>query len=258
MSASANLIALNTIVRREIVRIMRLWVQTLIPPAIMMVLYFTIFGTLIGDRIGSFGDGFSYMQYITPGLVMMMLITSSYSNTSSSFFFVRFNRAVEEMLVSPMPNWSILLGYIVGSVMRGFAVSALVLSISLLFTSLHIAHPLIAFVSALLGAVIFSLIGFINALYAKTLDDIGHVSTFVLTPLAYLGGVFYPVSMLSEPWQGLSRINPILHMIDAFRYGVLGVGDPDIGAAFSVMLMLVVVLSAVALILLGRGVGTRS
>ncbi len=258
MSASANLIALNTVVRREVMRILRLWVQTLIPPAITMTLYFAIFGALIGERIGSFDGGFTYMQYIAPGLVMMMLITNSYGNTSSSFFFVRFNRAVEEMLVSPMPNWAILLGYIVGSLVRGFAVSALVFLISLFFTSLPVAHPLIAFLSALLCAIIFSLVGFINALYAKTLDDIGRVSTFVLTPLAYLGGVFYPVSMLSEPWRDIARINPILHMVDAFRYGVLGVGDFDIGVAFPVMLTLVAGLSAIALMLLGRGVGTRS
>ncbi|MBN8213869.1 MAG: ABC transporter permease [Xanthomonadales bacterium] len=258
MSSSANLIALETIVRRELVRIMRLWVQTLIPPAITMTLYFAIFGRLIGDRIGTFDDGFTYMQYIVPGLVMMSIITSSYGNTSSSFFFIRFNRAVEEMLVSPMPNWAIVLGYVIGSVMRSVAVGTIVLLISLLFTSLHIAHPLIAFVSALLGATIFSLIGFINALYAKTLDDIGYVSTYVLTPLAYLGGVFYPVSMLDQPWQGVSQINPILHMIDAFRCGVLGVGDLNIGIAFVVMLALVAGLSIIALILLGRGVGTRS
>jgi ABC-2 type transport system permease protein len=258
MKASANLIALSTIVRREIVRVMRLWIQTLIPPAITMTLYFVIFGRLIGDRIGTFGDGFTYVQYITPGLVMMSIITSSYSNTSSSFFFIRFNRAVEEMLISPMPNWAILLGYIIGSLVRGFAVSTVVLLISLLFTSLPIAHPLIAFLSALLGATIFSLIGFVNALYAKTLDDIGHVSTYVLTPLAYLGGVFYPVSLLQEPWQDISRINPILHMIGAFRYGVLGVGDLDVGVAFGVMLILVAGLSMLALMLLKRGVGTRS
>ncbi len=258
MSASTNLIALNTIVRREIVRIVRLWVQTLFPPAISMALYFLVFGKLIGDRIGTFDGGVTYMQYITPGLVMMSMITNSYGNISSSFFFIRFNRAIEEMLTSPMPNWTILLGYVIGSVTRGFAVSAIVMLISLFFTSMPIAHPFIAFLSALLGATIFSLIGFINALYAKTLDDIGHVSTYVLTPLAYLGGVFYPISMLAEPWQSLSRINPIVHMIGTFRYGVLGVGDPGIGTAFAVMMMLVAGLSLFAMFLLRRGVGTRS
>jgi ABC-2 type transport system permease protein len=258
MRTSANLIALNTIVRREIVRIMRLWVQTLIPPAITMALYFLVFGKLIGDRIGTFDGGFTYMQYIMPGLVMMSMITNSYGNISSSFFFIRFNRAIEEMLTSPMPGWAILLGYVIGAVARGFAVSALVMLISLLFTSVPIAHPLIAFLSALLGGTIFSLIGFINALYAKTLDDIGHVSTYVLTPLAYLGGVFYPVSMLDEPWQGISRINPILYMIGTFRYGVLGVGDLDIGTAFAVMLMLAAGLVLFAMFLLRRGVGTKT
>jgi ABC-2 type transport system permease protein len=258
MSASAHLIALNTIVRREVVRIMRLWVQTLIPPMITMSLYFAIFGRLIGDRIQVLDGSFSYIQYIAPGLVMMSIVTSSYGNISSSFFFIRFNRAVEEMLTSPMPHSAILLGYVIGSVLRGFIVSALVLLIALLFAPLDFAHPLIALVSALLGAVIFSLIGFINALYAKSLDDVGHASTFVLTPLVYLGGVFYPVSMLSQPWQGISLLNPVTHMIGAFRYGVLGVGDLNIGIAFAVMMMFAIGLSALALALLDRGVGTRS
>lgn len=259
MRASATLIALNTIVRREIERILRLWLQTLIVPTITIALYFLVFGTLIGERIGRFDGGVTYMQYIAPGLVMMNLITSSYANASSSFFFVRFNRAAEEMLVSPTPHWAILLGYVIGAVVRGLAVGALVLLIALTFTSMHIAHPLIALLSALLGATIFSLIGFINALYAKTLDDIGHVSTFVLTPLVYLGGVFYPANLLGEPWQGLSRLNPILHMIDAFRHGVLGIdGTSGLGIALAVMSLLAAGLFVTALTLLDRGVGTRS
>ena len=223
-----------------------------------MTLYFLIFGQLMGDRIGTFHDGVTYMQYITPGLMMMSIITSTYGNASSSFFFVRFNGAVEEMLVSPMPNWAILLGYVTGSVVRGFVVSAIALLIALFFTSLHVANPVVAILSALLGAIIFSLMGFINALFAKTLDDIGHVSTFLLTPLAYLGGVFYPISMLNEPWRHISQANPILHMIGAFRYGLLGVGDIDIGFAFCVMLVLIAGLSTSALVLLKRGVGNKS
>jgi ABC-2 type transport system permease protein len=258
MSASANLIALNTLVRREVSRVMRLWVEALILPMITMTLYFVVFGTLIGERIGVFDSGYTYIQYITPGLVMMNIITISYGNVSGSIFFVRFNRAIEEILVSPMPNWAILLGYVIGSVIRGFAVSAVILLISLLFTSLRVAHPLIAIVSALFAAAIFSLIGFINGLYAKTLDDIGRISIFVLTPLTYLGGVFYPVSMLSDPWQDISRINPILYVIGAFRYGVLGVGEIDIGVAFAVMLVLIAILFVASLALLKRGIGTRS
>jgi ABC-2 type transport system permease protein len=257
-NTAANLIALNTIVRREIVRIMRIWTQTLIPPAITMTLYFVIFGKLIGSRIGTIQGGFSYMQYIVPGLVMMSIITNSYGNISSSFFGAKFSRAVEEMLVSPMPNWVILLGYVTGAVVRGLVVGVLVLLIALFFTNLHVAHPLITFASVLLGATIFSLAGFVNAVYAKKFDDIALVPTFVLTPLTYLGGVFYSVNMLGEPWQAISRANPILYMVNAFRFGVLGISDVHVGVAFVVMIGFVVGLSIVALQLLKRGVGLRS
>jgi len=257
-NASANLVALNTIVRREIVRILRIWTQTLIPPAITMTLYFVIFGKLIGSRIGTIQGGYTYMQYIVPGLVMMSIITNSYGNISSSFFGAKFSRAVEEMLVSPMPNWVILTGYVTGAVARGLAVGVLVLGIALFFTSLHIAHPIITFASVLLGAVIFSLAGFVNAVYAKKFDDIALVPTFILTPLTYLGGVFYSIQMLGEPWQAISRINPILYMVNAFRYGVLGISDVHVGVAFVVMLGFVVALTAFALQLLKRGVGLRS
>ncbi|MEI7035463.1 ABC transporter permease [Fulvimonas yonginensis] len=257
-NAAANLVALNTIVRREIVRIMRIWTQTLIPPAITMTLYFVIFGKLIGSRIGTIEGGYTYMQYIVPGLVMMSIITNSYGNISSSFFGAKFSRAVEEMLVSPMPNWVILLGYVAGAVARGLVVGLLVLLIALFFTSLHVAHPLVTFASVLLGSTIFSLAGFVNAVYAKKFDDIALVPTFVLTPLTYLGGVFYSVNMLAEPWQAISRINPILYMVNAFRFGVLGISDVRIGVAFAVMLAFVVALSIVALQLLRRGVGLRS
>jgi len=257
-NAAANLVALNTIVRREIVRIMRIWTQTLIPPAITMTLYFVIFGKLIGSRIGTVQGGFTYMQYIVPGLVMMSIITNSYGNISSSFFGAKFSRAVEEMLVSPMPNWVILLGYVAGAVVRGLVVGILVLLIALFFTDLHVLHPLITFASVLLGATIFSLAGFVNAVYAKKFDDIALVPTFILTPLTYLGGVFYSVNMLGEPWQAISRANPILYMVNAFRYGVLGISDVHVGMAFVVMLGFVVALSIVALQLLKRGIGLRS
>jgi ABC-2 type transport system permease protein len=257
-NTSINMVALYTIVRREIARIMRIWTQTLIPPAITMTLYFVIFGKLIGSRIGTIEGGFTYMQYIVPGLVMMSIITNSYGNISSSFFGAKFSRAVEEMLVSPMPNWVILLGYVTGAVVRGLVVGVLVLMIALFFTSLHVVHPLLTFLSVLLGATIFSLAGFVNAVYAKKFDDIALVPTFVLTPLTYLGGVFYSINMLGEPWQAISRVNPILYMVNAFRFGVLGVSDVGIGTAFAVMVLFVVVLSAVALQLLKRGVGLRS
>ena len=257
-NAAANLVALNTLIRREIARIMRIWTQTLIPPAITMTLYFVIFGKLIGSRIGPIEGGFSYMQYIVPGLVMMSIITNSYGNISSSFFGAKFSRAVEEMLVSPMPNWVILLGYVAGAVVRGLVVGILVLLIALFFTDLHVLHPLITFASVLLGATIFSLAGFVNAVYAKKFDDIALVPTFILTPLTYLGGVFYSVNMLGEPWQAISRANPILYMVNAFRYGVLGISDVSVGGAFAVMLVFIVALTMAALQLLRRCVGLRS
>lgn len=258
MSASTNLVALQTLVRREVVRIMRIWTQTLIPPAITMTLYFVVFGKLIGSRIGTIEGGFSYIQYIVPGLVMMSIITNCYGNISSSFFGAKFSRSVEEMLVSPMPNWVILLGYVTGAVARGLVVGILVLLIALFFTSLHVVHPIITFLSVLLGATIFSLAGFVNAVFAKKFDDIALVPTFILTPLTYLGGVFYSINMLGEPWQSISRVNPILYMVNAFRFGVLGISDVNTWVAFGVMLVFVIGLSIVALTLLKRGIGLRS
>ncbi len=258
MNASTNLVALYTVARREIARIVRIWTQTLIPPIITMTLYFIIFGKLIGSRIGDIEGGFSYMQYIVPGLVMMSVINNSYMNISSSFYGAKFQRSVEEMLVSPMANWAILYGYVIGAVARGLVVGALVLLVALFFTSLHVAHPFVALASITLGAVIFALAGFINAVFASKFDDIALVPTFVITPLTYLGGVFYSINMLGEPWRAISHANPILYMVNAFRYGVLGISDVSVGWAFAVMLVFIVALTIAALQLLKRGVGLRS
>jgi len=255
---AANLVAYRTIARREIVRILRIWTQTLIPPVITITLYFVIFGKLIGSRIGTIEGGFSYIQFIVPGMVMMSVINNSYMNISSSFFGAKFQRSVEEMLVAPMSNWTILAGYVTGAVARGLVVGALVLMVALFFTSLHVAHPLVALVSILLGAIIFALAGFINAIYAKKFDDIALVPTFVITPLTYLGGVFYSIKMLGEPWQAMSRANPILYMVNTFRFGVIGISDVHVGMALLVMVAFVVVLTLVAMHLLKRGVGLRS
>ncbi|MGY3041243.1 ABC-2 type transport system permease protein [Rhodanobacter sp. TND4EL1] len=257
MNASTNMIALYTVARREIIRIMRIWTQTLIPPIITMTLYFVIFGKLIGSRIGLI-EGFSYMQFIVPGLVMMTIINNSYMNISSSFYGAKFQRSVEEMLVAPMANWTILSGYVIGAVARGLVVGALVLVVALFFTSLHVAHPWIALASVTLGAVIFALAGFINAVFASKFDDIALVPTFVITPLTYLGGVFYSINMLGQPWRAISHANPILYMVNAFRYGILGVSDVPIGWAFVLMLVFIAALAIVALQLLKRGVGLRS
>lgn len=256
-SSARNLIALGTIVRREVNRILRIWGQTLVPPAITMTLYFLIFGGLIGRRVGRM-DGISYMDFIVPGLVMMSVIQNSYGNISSSFFGAKFGRHVEELLVSPMPNWVILLGYVAGAVLRGMLVGVIVLAIAMLFTHVRIPHPLITFTTVLLGATIFALAGFVNAVYAKKFDDIAIVPTFILTPLTYLGGVFYSVKLL-PPWaEAATHLNPIFYMVNAFRYGLLGTSDVPVGVAYALMLAFLLGLGALALWLLKRGVGLRS
>ncbi|RMH93815.1 ABC transporter permease [Lysobacter pythonis] len=256
-SAHPNLVALATIVRREVMRILRIWPQTLVPPAITMTLYFLIFGGLIGSRVGQM-DGIGYMAFIVPGLVMMSVIQNSYGNISSSFFGAKFGRHVEELMVSPMPNWVILTGYVTGAVLRGLMVGAIVMAIAMLFTPVRVPHPLITFGSVLLGATIFSLAGFVNAVYAKKFDDITIVPTFILTPLTYLGGVFYSVKLLPAWAETATHLNPIFYMVNAFRYGLLGVSDVPVWSAFALMLLFVAVLGALGLWLLKRGTGMRS
>ena len=257
MSSNPNLVALATIARREVMRILRIWTQTLIPPAITMTLYFLIFGGLIGSRVGKMG-GMDYMQFIVPGLVMMSVIQNSYGNVSSSFFSSKFGRYVEELLVSPMPNWVILTGYVTGAVLRGVLVGAIVLCIAMLFTRVHIPHPLVTLSAVLLGATIFSLAGFINAGFAKKFDDVAIVPTFILTPLTYLGGVFYSITLLPSWAQVATHANPIFYMVNAFRYGLLGQSDVPLWMAYGLMLGFVAVLAAIALTLLKKGVGLRS
>ena len=257
MNTNANLVALATIARREVMRILRIWTQTLIPPAITMTLYFLIFGGLIGSRVGKMG-GMEYMQFIVPGLVMMSVIQNSYGNVSSSFFSSKFGRYVEELLVSPMPNGVILAGYVAGAVLRGVMVGAIVLCIAMLFTRVHIPHPLVTLSAVLLGATIFSLAGFINAVFAKKFDDVAIVPTFILTPLTYLGGVFYSITLLPAWAQAATHANPIFYMVNAFRYGLLGQSDVPLWVAYALMLGFVVVLATIALALLKKGVGLRS
>jgi ABC-2 type transport system permease protein len=256
MNVSLNLVALSTIVRKEIVRVLRIWIQTVVPPAITMTLYFIIFGNLIGRRIGTM-DGFDYMQYIAPGLIMMSVITNSYGNVVSSFFGAKFGRHLEEMLVSPMSNATIILGHVAGGVLRGVLVGLLVTVIALFFTRLEVQHPLITVSIVLLSSMVFALAGFINAVFARKFDDIAIVPTFVLTPLTYLGGVFYSISLLPEFWQDVSRANPILYMVNAFRFGILGTSDISIGVAYTILIVFVVTLFAVCLQLMNRGVGIR-
>ncbi len=252
-----NMVALRTIVRREVMRIVRIWSQTLIPPAITSTLYLIIFGTVIGSHLKNI-HGFPFIQYIVPGLVMMSVITNSYGNITSSFFGAKFQHFVEEMLVSPMPSWVILAGYIIGAMVRGMILGALVLLISSLFTPLHMAHPLIILTTAMLTSMVFALAGFVNAVFAKKFDDIAIIPSFVLQPMIYLGGVFYSIKQLGEPWQGISKVNPILYMVNAFRYGMLGISDIRIWIAYVVMVAFAVLLGGFGLWLLHRGIGMRS
>ncbi len=253
----SNRVALFTIVSREVLRFMRIWLQTLLPPVVVTALYFIIFGNLIGPRIGSM-DGFDYSQFIMPGLVMMAVITNSYSNVVSSFYSAKFHRSIEEMLISPMPGYLILLGYTLGGVLRGLVVGVLVMAVALLFTELRVEHVWITVIIVVLTATLFSIGGFINALFAKSFDDISIVPTFVLAPLTYLGGVFYSIDMLSPFWRQISLANPILYMVNGFRYGVLGVSDIGIGVAIGLIVAMVLIAFGVALALLERGVGIRS
>ncbi len=256
MNVALNLVALKTIVRKEVIRVLRIWIQTIVPPAITMTLYFIIFGNLIGRRIGTM-DGFDYMQYIAPGLIMMSVITNSYGNVVSSFFGAKFGRHVEEMLISPMANSTIILGHVAGGVLRGMLVGALVTVIALFFTDLDVRHPLITISIVLLSSIVFALAGFINAVFASKFDDISIIPTFVITPLTYLGGVFYSVSLLPPFWQKVSLANPILYMVNAFRYGILGRSDIGIGTAYAILIAFVVILFIACLELMRRGVGIR-
>ena len=250
------LIALQTITFKEVKRFTRIWVQTLLPSIITTSLYFLIFGTLIGSRIGQM-KGYDYMEFIVPGLILMAVISNAYSNVVSSFYGSKFQHNIEEMLVAPMPGWVILAGYISGGVMRGLIVGVLVTIVSLFFTDLRIAHPVMMVVVFLLTGVLFSCAGFINAVYAKSFDDISIVPTFVLTPLIYLGGVFYSIDMLPAFWQNVSLLNPVLYMIDVFRYSVLGTSDIPLLYGFSVITLFITALLFISLRLLSKGIGIR-
>ncbi|MDO7674153.1 MAG: ABC transporter permease, partial [Reinekea forsetii] len=250
-------VAFSSIVEKEVKRFLRIWPQTLLPPAITMVLYFVIFGNLIGSRIGQMG-GFDYMEFIVPGLIMMSVITNSYGNVSSSFFSNKFQRSLEELLVAPVPNWIILSGFVIGGVARGIACGAIVMVLSLWFADLSVKHLWVTVSVTLLTAIVFSLAGLINAVYATKFDDVTIVPTFILTPLTYLGGVFYSVSLLPDVWQVVSHLNPVLYMVNTFRYGIIGVSDIPIGFAFVMLICFVLALGGWALYLLTTGRGLRT
>lgn len=249
-------IAYATIARKEIKRFSRIWVQTIFPPVVMVALYFIIFGNLIGQRIGDM-DGMLYIDFIMPGLVMMSIITNSYANVVSSFYGAKYSRHIEEMQIAPVPDLIILLGFVTGGVARGICVGVAVTLVSLFFTEFSISSPGIVLLVALLTSCLFSMAGLVNAIFANSFDDISIVPTFVLTPLTYLGGIFYSIKLLPDFWQQVSLINPILYMVNSFRHGFRGVSDIDVGTALGVILVFNLLLFFVCLTLLKRGTGIR-
>lgn len=249
--------SLYTIIYKEVRRFLRIWPQTLLPPAITTSLYFLIFGRLIGDRIGTI-NGVTYMEYIIPGVILMSVISHSYANVASSFYSTKFQRHVEELLVAPVPNWVILVGYISGGILRGLLVGGVVTLISLMFiTEIQVHNLFIILLTAILTATLFALAGFINAMLAESFDDISLIPNFILTPLNYLGGVFYSVSMLPEIWQKISLANPVLYMINSFRYGFIGVSDISVELALGRIISFVIFLTLISLWMLDRGQGIR-
>jgi ABC-2 type transport system permease protein len=254
--AAAEWTGFKTIIIREFNRIIRIWGQTIVPPAVTATLYFIIFGSLIGRRVGEVG-GFDYMKFIAPGLIMMTVIQNSYGNVVSSFFGAKFGKHIEELLVSPLPNWLIVLGYVSGGVLRGVLVGSVVTLVSLFFTRLHIEHVFAVISAVFLTSFVFALGGFINALFAKNFDQISWFPTFILTPLTYLGGVFYSVTMLPGWAHAASNANPILYMVSAFRYGFLGVSDVSLTVAYGIMLASAAFMFVLAVYLLNRGSGIR-
>ncbi len=250
-------IAFTTILGKEILRFTRIWPQTLLPPAVTTALYFLIFGKLIGDRVGAVNNE-TYINYIVPGIILMSVISHAYSNVVSSFYSTKFQHHIEELLVAPVPNWVILAGYVCGGIARGILVGIVVAAIATLFTEFPVRHWEIALVTMLLTATLFALAGFINAVFADSFDDISIIPNFVLTPLSYLGGVFYSVSMLPGIWQHIAQANPILYMINAFRYGLIGISDVDVNLALVLTSACIVLLSVISLILLNKGTGIKT
>lgn len=252
MNSYQKWVAFSTIVNKEIRRYLRIWAQTLLPPAITMTLYFVIFGALIGSRIGTMG-GFTYMQFVVPGLIMMAVVTNSYANVVSSFFGAKFQHSIEELLVSPVPNYIILMGFVIGGVTRGMLVGLIVTLLSLFFSELNIHSLFITVSIVIMTSILFALAGFINAVYANNFDDISIIPTFVLTPLIYLGGVFYSMDLLPDFWAGVSKINPMVYVVNAFRYGVLGVSDVDVRWSFTMILFFTVIAYSYSMHLLNTG-----
>jgi len=249
-------IAYLTIARKEILRFARIWVQTIFPPVVMIALYFIIFGNLIGQRIGDM-DGMLYVDFIMPGLVMMSIITNSYTNVVSSFYGAKYSRHIEEIQIAPVPDIVILLGFVSGGMVRGISVGIAVTLVSLFFTEFSIDNPFVVLLVAIMTSCLFSLAGLINGIFANSFDHVTIVPTFILTPLTYLGGIFYSIKLLPEFWQQVSLANPILYMVNSFRYGFRGVSDIDLATALLVILFFITLLFVISLGLLKRGIGIR-
>lgn len=252
-----NWIAYNTIMRKEVVRFMRIWTQTLLPPVITQTLYFVIFGSFIGSQVRDIG-GVPYMAFIVPGLVMMAVINSSFQNVVSSFFSAKFFKNHEELMVSPTPNWVIIAGYVTGGTLRGLLVGIIVFLVSVFFTQPTVDNIFIVGLFILLTSILFSLGGFVNAIFARKFDDVSIFPTFILIPLTYFGGVFYSIKDLPAMWQNISRLNPILYMVDGFRYGFHGVSDVNLWMSITVLVGFTVGLTGLSLWLMKKGIGLKN
>jgi ABC-2 type transport system permease protein len=257
MNSSKVYIALYTIVRKETFRFLRLWTQTLLPPLVTLTLYFVIFGKFIGSQVAPI-NGYSYMQFIVPGLIMMNILTSAFTNVVTSFFMLKFQRSLEEMLVTPMPYWVMILGFILGGVVRGLLIGVISLGVALFFTHIAIHSLIVVLAFSILTALLFSFAGLLNGLFARNFDDVSLFPTFVLTPLTYLGGVFYSIYALPPFWQMLSQFNPILYMVNGFRYGFLGISDVSVWFSFSILVVANAILAYITWRLFKRGYGLRN
>lgn len=246
-----------TLVRKEVTRFTRIWSQTLLPPVINQTLYFVIFGAFIGSQVADI-NGVSYMAFLVPGLVMMAVINAAFSNVVSSFFGNKFQRSIDELLVSPTPNFVIVAGYAAGGVLRGLIVGLLVFAVSMFFVAPQVTYPLLILFFILLTAVLFSLGGLLNGIFARKFDDVSIIPTFVLTPLTYFGGVFYSIQSLPEVWQTVSKVNPILYMIDGFRYGFFGQSDLNIWLSVGILSGLTIILTGLCLYFIQHSKGMRS
>ena len=249
--------AFKTLLFKEVLRFLRIWIQTLLPSVITIALYFIIFGQLIGSQLDDI-KGYKYIDYIVPGMIMMSIITNAYSNVVASFYSTKFQKHIEEMLVSPMPNYVIIWGFVGGGIARSMLVGLAVTATASIFTEIRFESPMLLLTVALLTSILFSLAGLVNAVFANSFDDISLVPTFVLTPLTYLGGIFYSIDMLPDLWRSLSHLNPVLYMVDAFRLAMLGVSDMNMRLSLAIILGFVVILYAATDMLLRKGIGIRS